>query len=133
MTVAEILQPLVSATLGDGVPIRVRGWDGSEIGPPDAPVCLNIRSRRALRRMLWAPNELGFTRAYVAGDIEVEGDLWAGLAALDQVAAPETGPGVSVDTDTKIALVKAVARLGVLGLPPKPPAEEAALAGGRHS
>jgi cyclopropane-fatty-acyl-phospholipid synthase len=133
VTVAEVVQPLLRATLGDEVPVRLRCWDGSEIGRLDAPVRLNIRNRRALRRLLWAPNELGFARAYVSGDIEIEGDLWSGLEALEQVASPETGPGVTVDTATKIALAKAIARLGVIGPPPKPPAEEARLAGGRHS
>jgi cyclopropane-fatty-acyl-phospholipid synthase len=133
VTVADVVAPLVRATLGDGVPIRLRCWDGSELGAPDAPVRLNIVHRRALRRLLWAPNELGFARAYVAGDIEVDGDLWAGLEALDDLAAPERGPGVTVDRDTKLALARAVIRLGVLGPPPRPPAEEAHLVGHRHS
>ena len=42
---------------------------------------------------MWPPNELGFARAYVSGDLEIEGDLWAGLSALDEVADPESGPG----------------------------------------
>lgn len=121
MTVADVVAPLVRATLGDDVPIRLRCWDGSEFGPADAPVRLRIVHRRALRRLLWAPNELGFARAYVAGDIEVDGDLWAGLEALDEVAAPERGPGVTVDRGTKLALIRAVFRLGILGPPPSRP------------
>lgn len=133
MTVAETMQPLVRATLGDGVAIKVRGWDGSEIGPADAPVRLSIENRRALRRLLWSPNELGFARAYVSGDIQIDGDVFAGLDEIARVAVPEQGPGVVVDAATKRALVKAAVRLGVIGLPPKPPAEEARLAGRRHS
>ena len=133
MSVADVVAPLVRATLGDAVPIRLRCWDGSEFGAADAPVRLHIVHRRALRRLLWAPNELGFARAYVSGDIEVDGDLWAGLEALDEVADPERGPGVTVDRSTKLALVRAVFRLGVLGPPPAPPAEEARLVGHRHS
>jgi cyclopropane-fatty-acyl-phospholipid synthase len=133
VTVAEVMQPLVRATLGDRVPIRLRCWDGSELGPPDAVVGLHIVRRRALRRLLWAPNELGFARAYVSGDIEITGDLWAGLAAFDAVADPRSGPGVVIDAHTKRALAAAIVRLGVLGPPPKPPAEEAALTGRRHS
>jgi cyclopropane-fatty-acyl-phospholipid synthase len=133
VTVAEVLQRLVSATLGDQVPIRLRCWDGSEVGPSDAPVRFRIVNRRALRRLLWAPNELGFARAYVSGDIEVDGDLWAGLEALNEVATPEDGPGVTVNAETKKALAFAVLRLGIVGLPPKPPAEEARLIGRRHS
>jgi cyclopropane-fatty-acyl-phospholipid synthase len=133
MTAATVLGPLVRATLGDQVPIRLRCWDGSEFGPADAPVCMHIVDRRALRRIMWQPNELGFARAYVSGDLRIEGDLWAGLTALDEVAAPETGPGVVIDSATRRALARAVIRLGLIGPPPRPPAEESRLAGRRHT
>ena len=93
MSVADTVAPLLTAALGDRVPIRVTCWDGSTIGPSAAPLHLVIRNRRALRRIVWAPNELGFARAYVSGDLEVEGDLVAGLEELDRVADPERGPG----------------------------------------
>jgi cyclopropane-fatty-acyl-phospholipid synthase len=92
-----------------------------------------IANRRALRRLVWAPNELGFARAYVSGDIDFEGDLFAGLDALERVALPEEGPGVTIDRATKVAIVRSALALGVIGLPPEPPAEEARLAGRRHS
>ena len=38
-----------------------------------------LRNRRALRRLLWRPDELGLARAYVTGDLDVEGDLDDGL------------------------------------------------------
>src|SRR6266568_2760629 len=63
MSAAETLQPLLRAALGGEPTIRLRCWDGSEVGPADAPVQLTIKHRRALRRLLWAPNELGFARA----------------------------------------------------------------------
>ncbi len=133
MSVAEIVQPVVRAALGDCIPIKIRCWDGSEIGPPTAPLRLNITSRRALRRMLWAPNELGFARAYVSGDVQVDGDMLAGLEALERVALPENGPSVVVDKATKKALLKAALKLRVLGPPPRPPKEEARVEGRRHS
>ncbi len=83
--------------------------------------------------MLWAPNELGFARAYVSGDVQVDGDMLAGLEALERVALPENGPGVVVDKATKKALLKAALKLSVLGPPPKPPKEEARVEGRRHS
>ncbi len=133
MTTAETVAPLVHATLGPDVPVKIRCWDGSRSGPPSAPWQLNFVNRRGLRRLLWAPNELGFARAYVSGDIDVEGDLPAGLAVLEQMSDPSRGPGVRVDAEMKKALAKAVLRLGILGRPPKPPAEEAKLARGhRH-
>ena len=132
MSVADTVAPLVTAALGDRVPIRVTCWDGSTIGPSSAPVHLVVRNRRALRRVVWAPNELGFARAYVSGDIDVEGDLISGLEELDRVADPERGPGVTIDADTKKAIVKAALRLRLIGLPPAPPPEEAKLRGRRH-
>ena len=93
MSAAEVLRPLVGATLGDDAAVRVRCWDGSGYGPPDAPVQVVFRRRRALRRLLWAPNELGFARAYVSGDVDLEGDVFTGLAELDRLADPRAGPG----------------------------------------
>lgn len=132
MAVADTVAPLVTAALGDRVPIRVTCWDGSTIGPAAAPLRLVLRNRRALRRILWAPNELGFARAYVSGDLEVEGDLVSGLEELDRAADPERGPGVTIDAATKKAIVKAAVRLRLIGLPPSPPPEEARLRGRRH-
>jgi cyclopropane-fatty-acyl-phospholipid synthase len=133
MSVADIVQPLVRAALGDDVAIKVRCWDGSEVGPADASLLLRIENRRALRRLLWSPNELGFARAYVSGDIQIEGDVFAGLDEIARAAVPEQGPGVVVDGATKRALVKAAFTLGIVGLPPTPPPEEARLGGRRHS
>ncbi len=133
MTVAEAVTPLVRAAVGREAPVEIRAWDGSRTGPPNAQWAIKINNRRGLRRLLWAPNELGFARAYVSGDIEIDGDLLAGMEVLEQVSDPTRGPGVRIDTETKKALVKAALRLGVIGPPPKPPSEEAKLARGhRH-
>jgi cyclopropane-fatty-acyl-phospholipid synthase len=133
MTVADAVAPLVAAALGTELPIAIRGWDGSRFGPADAPLEIHIKTRRALRRILWAPNELGFARAYVSGDIAFNGDLFAGLDELERIALPEDGPGVTVDAATKKAIVVAALRLRLIGLPPRPPAEETKLHGRRHS
>ncbi|KOS57405.1 SAM-dependent methyltransferase [Rhodococcus rhodochrous] len=132
MTVAETVAPLVRAVLGTQVPVGIKGWDGSRSGPPDAPWQVHLVNRRGLRRLLWAPDDLGFARAYVCGDIDIEGDLLAGLEALEQVSDPSRGPGVRIDGHTKKALLTAALRLGILGLPPKPPAEEMTPARGRR-
>ncbi|HKC29188.1 MAG TPA: class I SAM-dependent methyltransferase, partial [Jatrophihabitans sp.] len=102
------------------------------VGPASAPLHLVVRNRRALRRIVWAPNELGFARAYVSGDLQVEGDLVSGLEELDRVADPERGPGVTIDAATRKAIVQAALRLRLIGLPPAPPSEEAKLRGLRH-
>ncbi|SES21440.1 cyclopropane-fatty-acyl-phospholipid synthase [Pedococcus cremeus] len=133
MDAAAILRPLVDAALGTDLPLRVECWDGSSMGSPDADVVVRFASRRALRRLAWAPNELGFARAYVSGDVEIDGDLLDALTRLEALADPERGPGVRVGPDTTAAVVKAVLRLGALGPPPRPPAEEIRLSGRRHA
>ena len=92
MSVAATIRPLIHGLLGPDLPIRVTCWDGSSLGPSDAPAELRLVRRRALRRLLWAPNELGLARAYVSGDAEIRGDIMAGLEALEAVSDPTTGP-----------------------------------------
>jgi cyclopropane-fatty-acyl-phospholipid synthase len=133
MTIAETVAPLVRAAVDPDVPVKIRCWDGSRAGPASAQWQLNVVNRRGLRRLLWAPNELGFARAYVSGDIDIEGDLLAGLDFLEQMSDPSRGPGVRTDAEMKKTLAKAALRLGIIGLPPKPPAEEVKQARGhRH-
>ncbi|MGJ7419520.1 SAM-dependent methyltransferase, partial [Streptomyces cinereoruber] len=79
---ASRLANLAEELLGGPLPVRLRTWDGGEAGPADAPV-LVLRDRRALRRMIWKPGELGLVRAWVAGELDVEGDLYE---VLDRVS-----------------------------------------------
>lgn len=88
---ASRLYALAEKVLRAPVPVRIRAWDHSEAGPPGAPTVV-IRHRRALRRMLWRPGELGLARAWVAGEIDIEGDLYDALDHLSQFLwARETG------------------------------------------
>ncbi|MEU3776472.1 cyclopropane-fatty-acyl-phospholipid synthase family protein [Streptomyces sp. NPDC032472] len=79
---APRLAAVAETLLGAPLPVRIRAWDGSEAGPPTGPV-LVLAHRRALRRMLWRPGELGLARAWVAGDLTVDGDLYA---LLDRIS-----------------------------------------------
>ncbi len=133
MDVASRLEPVVNAALGTDLPVRIDCWDGSSIGPPDAAMAVRFASRRALRHLVWAPNELGFARAYVAGDVQIEGDLLDAMTRLEAFGDPERGPGVHVGHDTVLAVAKAAVRLGALGPRPRPPAEEIRLSGRRHA
>src|SRR5688572_14571584 len=65
-TVAHALRPLLVALLGEDPPVRIELWDGSAFGPVDSVGTITVRSPDALRRMVWAPGELGMARAYVA-------------------------------------------------------------------
>ena len=125
---AEVITALL-AQAGLDLPVRLRAWDGSEAGPVDAPV-LVARSPRALQRILWRPGELGLARAYVSGDLDVEGDLTDGLRRV-HATAPRSGPFGLIKTGP--AAAAAAARLGLLAPPPKPPRCELRVRGRRHS
>ncbi|WP_084729628.1 SAM-dependent methyltransferase [Streptacidiphilus neutrinimicus] len=129
---AARLLPLIEELTGTPAPLKVRAWDGSTAGPRDAPT-LVLRSRRALRRLLWQPDELGLAQAYVSGDLDVEGDLRDALRAVRR-AVEERGvarrsPGVA--SMTRAALT--AARLGAVGPRPAPPQGQARLQGTLHS
>lgn len=131
-TVAELIKPVLAQLVRPDLPIRFAFWDGSEHGPPDVVATLRIASPDALRRMLWMPNELGVGRAYVAGDLELEGDAFAAVAALRDRGEASL-PALVRQAP---AVVSAARRLGVLGGPVPPPPEEAHLSwrdGIRHS
>src|SRR5437764_2746667 len=87
--VAEQLRPLVEGILGPKLPMAIRMWDGSSVGPVDAAATIVVRSPNALRRLVYSPNELGLGRAYVAGELDVEGDVFAALAVLRGQIADE--------------------------------------------
>ncbi|WP_106960928.1 SAM-dependent methyltransferase [Streptomyces sp. 351MFTsu5.1] len=120
------LKSLLEQLLGSELPVRIRAWDGSQAGPPDAPA-LVVRNRRAVRRLLWKPGELGLARAWVAGDLDIEGDFYAALGLLSGLvwerADTRSGWQILRDARTRAAL-SGLVRLGGLPLPPAPPREE---------
>jgi cyclopropane-fatty-acyl-phospholipid synthase len=126
---AQIIDALLAGQLGVDLPLRLHAWDGSEAGPEGGPV-LVIRSPLALRRMLWRPGELGLARAYVSGDLGLEGDLTQGLRLVKRAvrcARPRLRALAAP------ALARAAIRLNAVGLPPPPPATEVRVSGRRHS
>ena len=121
---------LVEQAMGGTLPVGVRAWDGSSAGPGRGPSVV-LGNRRALRHVLWQPNELGLARAYVSGDLDVDGDLKEGLrlawaAVRDRAMTP---PGLR----RLPGLAWSAMRSGVLGPPPRPPAQEARLRGRLHA
>jgi len=127
---ADRLAKALAIVLGtEEIPLRLRAWDGSEAGPEGAPV-LEFRSRRALRRILWSPGQLGLSRAYVSGDIDSPGDIFAAFTALSSAGKfAEPGPFKPLTAGELWTLFRTAVRLGALGPNPAPPPEEARVAG----
>ncbi|CAL9483902.1 putative fatty acid methyltransferase [Streptomyces sp. enrichment culture] len=124
---APRLKGLVEQLLGTPLPLRVRAWDGSQAGPPGAPT-LVVRNRRALRHLLWKPGELGLARAWVAGDLAIDGDLYTAIDLLSGLIwerddAPTLARSLR-DPEFRAAVRGLLLTAGP-PLPPAPPPEEA--------
>jgi cyclopropane-fatty-acyl-phospholipid synthase len=125
-----VLRPLVESLLGRPVPVRIELFDGSVLGDGDVPGTVRVRSADALRRLVWAPGELGLGRAFVSGDLELDGDAFELLRRLQRSSSPDLRfLGFAGWT----AGVRAARRLGALGPPLPPPDEEVLPRGPLHS
>ena len=129
--VADRIVVILERILGAPVPLRIRAWDGSVAGAADGPTLL-INSRRALRRVLWQPDEVGLGRAWVSGEIDLDGDLEQALTRVESVGR-DLAARRQLSLRERVEVLRAAALLGVIGLPPTPPPEESALSGQRHS
>jgi cyclopropane-fatty-acyl-phospholipid synthase len=130
--IAAAMRPVIEGSFGAAIPICFQFWDGSSLNPPDRTVAtLEFRSPDAIRRLLWMPNELGLGRAYVSGEIDLDGDLFDVVTAFRD-AKPEVA-GAGRAWKVLPAAVVAAKRIGALGRPLPPPPEEARLHGWRHS
>ncbi len=109
------IAPVFARVVGPESRVAVEAYDGSTTGPPHAVGRLVIRDPRALRCIATAPSDLGLARAYVWGYLDVEGDLFATLAAL---ARPDIG------TLTWRERREVLRRLGPWILIPTPPPPE---------
>lgn len=80
------LTALLTRLVGDDPPVTVTAYDGTVVGDPEAELRIHVRTPEALSYVLTAPNELGVARAYVTGRIDVDGDVYAVLRAVDDMS-----------------------------------------------
>ncbi len=73
-TAAARVASALEAATGRPLLFGIRFWDGSAAGPERAPVAV-VASPRVVRRQLFRPGRLSLARSFVAGELEVEGDL----------------------------------------------------------
>ncbi|MEJ2578620.1 MAG: cyclopropane-fatty-acyl-phospholipid synthase, partial [Kineosporiaceae bacterium] len=71
-----------------------------------------------------APGELGLVRAYVNGDLDVDGDIVAALDLPDVIARVAHHQRIGLTGRQRLRAVATARRLGALGPPPRRPAEE---------
>ena len=126
---AATIEPLLAMFVGQPLPVRFELWDGSAVGPDGGPGSVVVRSPEALRHALWAPGELGLVRAYVAGALEVSGDLFEVLRALRRSLFDP----LRADPRLVARAVQALVGLRALGPPPGRSPVEASARGRLHS
>ena len=81
-TAADTAASMIDAVFQGAPKVQLVFWDGSTIGPDDGPGQIVLNSPDALRRIMWAPGELGFARAYIAGELDVVGPIGEVLRAF---------------------------------------------------
>jgi len=108
-------------------PFGLRFWDGSELPATAAggPL-LTARSPRGVAHVLLAPGQLGLSRAYVSGELEVD-DLDALIARMRDWEPPPIGGAA------KRRLLLGAARAAGVMRPPRRPGVELRPRGRRHS
>jgi cyclopropane-fatty-acyl-phospholipid synthase len=132
MTIAQAFDSM----LREPMPVRFTAYDGSATGPEDAPFQLHLRTERGLAFLVTAPGDLGLARAYISGDLDLEGvhpgDPYEALRLLQK--------GLKLRRPSPGELVALVQAVGLSSLkPPPPPPQEATprwrrvLEGLRHS
>ena len=121
MSTSITIGDAVASLLRDGLPVRFTAYDGSEAGPPDAAIHLDLLNERGLSYIMTAPGDLGMARAYVSGDLDINGihpgDPYDALQLLqNHLRFRRPSPAEAV------ALVRG---LGISHLkPPPPPPQE---------
>lgn len=117
MTIGEAFDAL----FGADAPIGFTAYDGSSGGSAAAAVQLRLANERGLRYVVTAPGSLGMVRAYVQGDLTVDGsdpgDPYELLRLLEDGVAMRR-PSVAETVELARSL-----GLGALRTPPLPPQE----------
>lgn len=117
----RVLSRIAGGRLAE-LPVTVRFWDGSELVAPagvrPAPV-LHV-AREAAGYLLREPNQLGLARAYVAGALELDGDL---EALLDMRHRLRGAPAITLG-QRALVLAEVIATVGPSALNPTIPSAE---------
>jgi cyclopropane-fatty-acyl-phospholipid synthase len=119
------LAAAIAGFLGTDIPVPIDAYDGSHLGPVAGSTRIVVRSPKALRYVLTGPGEIGFARAYVAGEVDVEGDIFEALTLRENL------PDVKVTPREWLLLARTAGVEGLRPLPPPP--EEIRQRGRRHS
>ena len=81
MQLAEAFHRVVAG----GNDVAFTAYDGSSAGPTDAAIRVDVKSPKAVSYLVSSPGELGLSRAYIAGELDVHGaDMYTALTRLSE-------------------------------------------------
>ena len=121
VTIGEV----ISRLMPEGMPFRITAYDGSSAGPADSAVTVRLLNERGLSYLLTAPGDLGMARAYVSGDLEIDGahpgDPYdAMLLLMNQMRFRIPTPGEALEIVRRFGSARLLNHLK----PPPPPPQE---------
>jgi len=128
MALAEVFE----AIAGPDAPVEFTAYDGSHAGLAGSAVKIAVRSPVAVAYLAQAPGALGLARAYVAGQLDVDGDMYEALSRMTKAQS------ISLGVAEKWRLLQALGGPKLLLHRMPPPPQEVRigrrwLAGRRHS
>ncbi|MFC7385772.1 MULTISPECIES: class I SAM-dependent methyltransferase [Sphaerisporangium] len=127
MTLAQIFEKIV----GPDANIEFAAYDGSKAGPSGASVRIEVKSPIAVAYLAQSPGEMGLARAYIAGHIDVHGDMYTLLSEMAQITLND------MPVKEKISVARSLGVKPLLMRVPPPPQEvrRSAMArlGSRHA
>jgi cyclopropane-fatty-acyl-phospholipid synthase len=112
MALAEVFE----AFAGPDTPVEFTAYDGSHSGKQGSDVKVTVRSPVAVAYLAQAPGELGLARAYVAGHLDIDGDMYEALVRMRKAQSISLGVG------EKLGLLRALGgpKLLLHRIPPPP-------------
>ena len=104
----------VAEALAQVVPgVRFEAYDGSRAG--EGEVGLQVRNRRALAHLVSAPGELGFARAYVSGELDLDAP-----SHLDALRALQRRKTADLTAAERLHVLRALGREALVPVTPPP-------------
>ena len=119
------LADIFALVAGNDSNVEFIAYDGSRAGRPHSDVRIELRNPRAVSYFASSPGQLGLARAYVAGDVEIVGDVYTALSRLWDVRKPQ------VSMADKAKIVRELAPFAIKR--PEPPQEEARVTRRQHT
>ncbi len=129
VTTEHLLRSLLGDDFGG---LRIEVYDGTDLGSPDAATTVRIMSPDFFHRVVvGGGRELALARAYVAGDIEIHGDIYGLFDIRDRIGKIDLDLSLLRDIGQQLGIRRITDVAKLRPLPPPP--EEARIKGIRHT